>query len=115
MSRLGYWVILAVTSVLVSTVIAWASRTGGTRRLWLATLGSAAALVLVGLADWLRLPNKETHLAVYVAAAVLPSVLTALTIQCLRPRGAAYVTQIVSGAIVWLAAAAGTLVLNSFP
>lgn len=114
MRRTGYWIILAVASVLVSSVAVWAGRTGGTRRLWLATLGCATALALVGLLDWIRLPDNETHFGAYVATAVLPSLLTALTIQWLRSREAAQASQIVVGAIVWLVVAAITLVLNSF-
>ena len=115
MSRTSYWILLAVASVLVSSVAAWAGRTGGTRRLWLAALGCAAALALVGTIDWIRLPNKETHLVVYVAVAVLPTLLTALTIQWLRSRDTVQAGQVVVGAIVWLVTAIGALMLNSFP
>ena len=93
---------IAVASVF-SALSLWARQSGGRRRLWLTWAVCTLAFVILNVANWHRMPVKETPLAAYILVAVVPTLAAATFIDWTRASDQPLIIQFLGAvAICWV-------------
>lgn len=103
MSRDAYTSFFVAVAAIFAILATVAHRSGGRWRLWLAWVGSAIVLGVMGVLDWWRLPSKETPLVAYILVAVVPTLAAAAFVQWTGDQRQPLAAQLGgAGAICWV-------------
>ena len=115
MNRTTYWLFLLMAAWGFAAVATWGARSGGPRRLWLASSGVIVLLLLLGLLDRMRTSVSETPLHTYALIAVAPTLAATVLIQWLVSRGASVGTQVLAGGLTWFCVSVLALLSAFYP
>ncbi len=114
MSSEGQLAVMVSVGLGYSCAVAWAYRTGVSKRLWTVTVVGILVIALLGVLAWRRQRFQDTSLNEFFALAVVPTVAVSLLIAWLRRRNVRPVILIGLGAALWVAVAFVILILSVF-
>lgn len=112
---MSFWLLALTLSVAFAAVAVWAHRTGGNRRLWLASLVTSLIVLGLGVVDWRGQSSVETPLHTYILLAVVPTAAIALLVRSTVAGRIHPVLRIVLGGVAGLALSAALAFTVFFP
>ncbi len=97
----AYSLSIPAISVVVGVALAASSRRAGNRGVWSACGVLALLLTAVAVVDWRRVNSEEAALAIYLAAAILPTIGATVVVGVLQRANAGPVVIALGGSLSW--------------